>query len=239
MERLWKILISPKQEFDDMRENDDTSILLPLLTVLVVASVCSMIIVFMTPGEVYMQAMETQAETMDQAGQAEVAQTIRDGMDNEPGLLTMARIAAAGGALIGTPIAIVIGLLILGTFYMIVGKIVGADETWGDWFGFSCWVSIPVAVGAILSVVLVAIGGLGWADGLAVLGWFGMNAPWAAAITIPSLWTLYLTVNGLDSWLSKGAAVSIIVALIPLVCLMLLGSVAANFGPMMGSMGQG
>ena len=50
------------------------------------------------------------------------------------------------------------------------------------------------------------------------------------AITIPALWTLYITINGLDSWLEKGVVTSVIVALIPLVVSMLVASMFASLG---------
>ncbi|MCY3884002.1 MAG: Yip1 family protein [Gammaproteobacteria bacterium] len=236
MERLWKILISPRQEFDEMRE--DVSILLPLMTILLVAGICGAITVMMTPDQVFIDAINAQADAQEQMGQTDNAQELRDQMEN-PNMVTLARTVGVVSGFIGAPIVIVIGLLILGTFFFIVGKIVGSDTGWVDWFGFSCWVSIPTAVGAILSVVLVAIGGMDWQNGLELLGWFGMNAPWAAAITIPSLWTLYITVNGLDSWLSKGAVVSVVVALIPIVFAMLVGSLMGNVQQSLQSMGLG
>ncbi|MXW53991.1 MAG: YIP1 family protein [Gammaproteobacteria bacterium] len=235
MERLWKILISPRQEFDEMRE--DVSVVLPLVTILLVAGICAAITVYMTPDETFTAVVEAQIEAMENSGQSEAAETQRQLMDS-PGAISMMRMMGAIGALIGGPLLIAIGFLILGTFYFVVGKIVQSGASWVDWFGFSCWVSVPIAVGAVLTLVLVAIGGMEWANGLAVLGWFGMTAPWAMAITIPALWTLYITINGLDSWLQKGVVTSVIVALIPLVIAILFssigGSVNESFQGMMG-----
>lgn len=215
---------------------EDVSILLPLVTILLVIGICGAITVYMTPDEVFEAAIEGQVEALEEMGQTDAADQQRALLDEPGAAMSMMRTMGAIGALIGGPIAMVIGLLILGTFYFVVGKIVQSDAGWSEWFGFSCWVSVPVAVGSVLSVVLVAIGGLEWANGLAVLGWFGMTAPWAAAITIPALWTLYITINGLDSWLQKGVVTSVIVALIPLVFAMLLGSMFAGIGESMQSM---
>ena len=217
-----------------MRE--DMPMLLPLVTILVVMGICGAIVVYMTPDEVFEVAMEAQIEAMEEIGQTDAADQQRALMDDPGAAVSMVRMTGAIGALIGAPIGMVIGLLILGTFYFVVGKIVQSDASWSDWFGFSCWVSVPVAVGSVLTVVLVAIGGVEWANGLAVLGWFGMTAPWAAAVTIPALWTLYITINGLDSWLQKGVVTSVIVALIPLVFAMLVGSMFASIGESMQSM---
>ena len=234
MERLWKILISPKQEFDEMR--DDVSITLPLVTLLLVVGICGAIVVLMTPDETFKEQMEAQAEMQENMGQSDAAELTRGVMD-DPSAISMTRTIGAGGALIGAPIGLVIVLLVLGTFYFVVGKIVKSDASWGDWFGFSCWVSIPAAIGAVATVVLMAIGGAALAQsGLAILGWFGMAAPWAMAITIPALWTLYITINGLDSWLEKGVVTSVIVALIPLVVSMLLASMFAGMQEAMQSM---
>ena len=233
MERLWKILISPKQEFDEMRE--DVSIILPLMTILLVIGICGAITVYMTPDEVFTTTIESQVEAMEDMGQSDAAQQTRDQMD-DPSAISMMKMAGAIAAFIFGPIGMAIGLLILGTFYFIVGKIVQSEASWGDWFGFSCWVSIPLAIGSVATLVLVSIGGLGWSNGLSVLGWIGMSAPWAMAITIPALWTLYITINGLDSWLQKGVVTSVIVALIPLVVSMLLGSMFAGMGQSMQSM---
>lgn len=234
VERLWKILVSPRQEFDEMRE--DTPILLPLLTILVFVGVCAAIIVFMTPDETFKERGEAQIEMLENLGQSDAAEQQRNLLD-DPSAISMMRTTGAIGALIGGPIGMVIVLLLVGTFYSIVGKIVKSDASWSDWFGFSCWVSIPVAIGSVVSLIFMAIGSTALAEGgLAVLGWFGMNAPWAMAITIPALWTLYITINGLDSWLQKGVVTSVIVALIPLVVSMLVASLIAGMQQAMQSM---
>lgn len=209
-----------------MRE--DVSIVLPLVTLLLVTGICGAIIVYMTSDEVFRTALEAQIETFENMGELDAAEQQRTALE-DPSAISLMRTMGAIGALIGGPIGLGIVLLILGTFYFVVGKIVQSDASWGDWFGFGCWVSIPVAVGAIANVVLMAVGGLGMAEsGLAILGWFGMNAAWAMAITIPALWTLYISINGLDSWLQKGVVTSVIVALIPLVFGMLMASMFSN-----------
>lgn len=234
MERLWKILISPKQEFDEMRE--DVSIILPLVTLLLVVGVCGAIATLMTPDETFIANLETQIEMLENMGQSDTAEQQRNLLD-DPAAISMMRTMEAGGALIFGPIGLVIVLLLLGTFYFVVGKIVKSDASWGDWFAFSCWVSIPAAIGAVATLALMAIGSTALAtNGLAVLGWFGMTAPWAMAITIPALWTLYITINGLDSWLEKGVVTSVIVALIPLVVSMLVASMVAGMQEAMQSM---
>ena len=217
-----------------MRE--DVSITLPLVTILLVLGVCGAITEFITPDETFKARMEVQIETMENMGQSETADELRSGMD-DPSAISVMRMMSAGGELIGQPIRWAIVLLILATFFLVVGKIVKTDASWGDWFGFSCWVSIPFAIGSVVSLVLMAVGASALAENdLAVLGWFGMTAPWAMAITIPALWTLYITINGLDSWLEKGVVTSVIVALIPLVVSMLLASMYAGMQEAMQSM---
>lgn len=49
-----------------------------------------------------------------------------------------------------------IGMLLAALFYLLISKMTGLDRSYRHWFAYCCWVSLPLAVGAIPSALALA-----------------------------------------------------------------------------------
>ena len=94
-----------------------------------------------------------------------------------------------------------------------------------DWYGFTWWVSLPVIVGSLLSIIIILLASdhqLPPSDlsPTAMGYWFSvdMSSKWftfSQAIRLESFWTMYLIAVGISQWTRLPAQKAYIIAAAP------------------------
>lgn len=59
-------------------------------------------------------------------------------------------------SLLGVAVGLPVGMLLTALFYLLIGKMTGFDRSYRHWYSYSCWVSLPLAIGAIPAAVVLA-----------------------------------------------------------------------------------
>ena len=223
MNKLWKVLIAPRQVFDELK--DTNSFVLPLLLLLATGAVCVATFAYVTPDETYVEHVLDQVEIQEELDVVpeETIGDLREDLLSSDGIAAT-RISATIVAPVLYVVGIVLGLLILATYYWVAGKSFETGLSWKSWFSFSCWAAMPLVVWSICTFVLLIIGGDGLIHGLAPLTWIGITPPWAVLLNIPLVWTVVISIQGIRSWGSKRSSTSTIIVLVPYVLYVLLGS---------------
>jgi hypothetical protein len=133
-------------------------------------------------------------------------------------LVTMSAIGGALGPLV------MYGLV--ATYFTIVSKITNIQISFGKWFAFAAWAAVPglllIPLGA-LQIVLAQQGQLApnQLNPLSLNQLFfhiDMSARWATlldSISLTTLWTLFVSVIGFQTWTKKSRASSIAIVAAP------------------------
>lgn len=128
-----------------------------------------------------------------------------------------------GGALFTTPIIFALFAL----YYFIASKVMGSSISYGKWFHFSVWVSVPSLLGFPLMALQVATGNgqIGMED----LNMLSVNylfvqapvtSPWANllnSLSLPYIWTAFLSFVGMRVWTEASVRACAIAAALPYV----------------------
>ena len=168
MDKLWRVLYSPRRVFDELRS--DLQIMIPLVTVLV-ANAISWSIVYSNPWW-----------------------------------------------LVTWPLGYLVFIALLGAGFYVVGKICRTDHSWTQWIGFVLWMQVPLAITAILDVLLTVLFG---ESPTITLFTIGNTAFPVSTATMWWAWTYIISIHGLRSWTSKSRFACIGLALLPHLFLML------------------
>lgn len=130
--------------------------------------------------------------------------------------------------------AVVVAVIINAFFAMyfnIVAKIGGKEGlSYGDWFAFTWWASMPIVVSAMLSCLVIMFSQNGFIslDDLSILNLnsliFSLEAsnPWSgllAGLDLFTFWSIALFVIGLRSWLACSRQKALFVAAAPIVAI--------------------
>lgn len=128
-----------------------------------------------------------------------------------------------GGVLIGTPIVFALYAL----YYLIASKIMGSAITYGKWFGFSIWASVPTLIGVPLMALQIVTGkGQVAMESLNMLSlnFLLTNLPsdhaWAGLmnnLSLTTFWTAFLTYVGLRVWTGRSVVSCAIATALPYV----------------------
>ncbi|BDX07457.1 Yip1 family protein [Planctobacterium marinum] len=129
-----------------------------------------------------------------------------------------------------TAFFVAIGAIILNAiFAFYLSKITQMDEdnvlSFGDWYGFTWWATLPFAfIGILNTLIILMFGGpqmspeylsvfsLAFVLGISMeSGWFG----WAQGIGLDSLWIIYLTAVGISQWTKLSSRQCTIIAVAP------------------------
>ena len=224
MDKLWRVVYDPSTVFDEVREN--CPILQPLGVVVVLGVIMSALTAgLFTSDQAYKERLMADVGS-DQTAKIRVpsdhVEQTRETIENGAFVPEARRLAA-----IGKPLALASdllwGFLVVSTYYFLAAKVVSAGRNWISWFGFACWCAVPALVGLLAEMVLTAAGSAYAQTVLSPLTWFGITDSWAMYLSIPVLWSFYLAVCGLQSWLNKGWATSVVVAVIPVAFIALVG----------------
>lgn len=130
---------------------------------------------------------------------------------------------AIAGTLIGTPLIYAVYAL----YYLLAGKFLGSDISFGKWFALTAWISLPrLLVFPLMAMQIMTSGGQVAMEDLTMTSLnflvfqLPQSHPWAgflSNIDLPMLWTVVLSVIGLRVWTNRSLATCITVTLLPLV----------------------
>ncbi|GGF71981.1 Yip1 family protein [Alteromonas lipolytica] len=108
-----------------------------------------------------------------------------------------------------------------------------------DWYGFTWWVSMPVVVGAVMGMALIALSDSAQLQpsivsplSVSYLFGIGMESDWfsfAQSIRLETFWSIYLITVGIAQWTSFSTKKSAIIAAAPFVIIMGLWAIFKLF----------
>lgn len=129
--------------------------------------------------------------------------------------------SALGGVLLGTPIAYALYAL----YYLLAGKFIGSDISYGKWFALTAWTSLPrLLVLPLMALQIMTSGGRVAMEDLSMvsLNFLLLHLPaahpWAGffnSLDLPLLWSVVLTVIGLRVWTGRSLATCITISVLP------------------------
>ena len=228
MQNLILAITNPKQLFENNKE--DHEFVLPMILILVVVGVCGALSLFAVD---YVSMMEegfaAQEELLRNLGQPEdqiaaAMETARQAAAAGPGVLELS------GALIGGPIITFIMILLWAVYFKIVASAMNVGGSFGDWHAFVWWTRVPMAVGAIVTLIINFITTPGSTADMSVLSfayWFGIEpnmitSQFLYAFDLISLWIIIVAGIGFSAWTDKPLGISILIAALPVVLLFVL-----------------
>lgn len=115
-------------------------------------------------------------------------------------------------------------LLLSALYYLLAGRVLKTPFSYGKWFAFTCWTSLPrLLIYPLMALQIatgngqVAVEGLNLASIAALLGLESDN-PWiglASSLDFTVVWSLVLSVIGLKIWTGRSTSTCTWVAVIP------------------------
>ena len=209
MIRLARILVSPRQVFDGMR--DKATFAWPLWSILIVSFVC-LLLIFINYDDV-------------KAGVPQHDGTVADEVD-----LDLVFFMGTGAVVVWVwnVISTLCILLVWASYYWVAGKVLKLDTGWGKWWGFTCWTAVPAILGSIAEVLYFNLAGRDPYVSFALFPWFAWGGGPSLGlywIPISFIWMLFIAVNGVMSWTDKNLWISLAIVL-PIVVLFALQQIA-------------
>lgn len=228
MQNLILAITNPKQLFENNKE--DHEFVLPMIVILVVVGVCGALGVFAADWpSMIEEAIALQEQTLRSFGQNEeqiagAAELMRQAAASGPTVMDIS------GALIGAPIATFIMVLLWAVYFKIVASVMNVGGSFGDWHAFVWWTRVPIAVGAIVTLIGNFIMNPGTtAEGafLSFATWFGVqptaiSSYFLYSFDVISVWTIIVAGIGFSVWTEKPLGISILIAALPVVLLLAL-----------------
>jgi hypothetical protein len=126
-------------------------------------------------------------------------------------------------AVFGTLVALAVSAL----YYLVASKVIGVPISYGKWFGFSVWTSVPRLLTLPLSAlqIVTSHGRLAPEDlNMVSLNYLvfhlPVSHPWASllgSLDLSTVWSIVLAVIGLKAWTGRSTGTCVTVALLPYV----------------------
>ena len=228
MQNLILAITNPRQLFENNKE--DHEFVLPMILILVIVGVCGALSMFAMDYEsIIEEAIAGQEQMLRSLGQSDeqiaaVAEQTRQQAGTGPNVMQL------GGALIGGPIGIFIMVLLWAVYFKIVASAMNLGGSFGDWHAFVWWTRVPVAVGAIVTLIANFLTNPGSTAEMSVLSfayWFGLepnmfSAYFLYSFDLISVWTIIVAGIGFSVWTEKPLGISILIAALPVVVLFVL-----------------
>lgn len=111
-----------------------------------------------------------------------------------------------------------LGCVLLATYFLIVGNMLGTRYGWSQWFGFSLWSLLPIIpfwlVADAVWVFNSSIRPENMESLFSPISWIGIDHAIFGAITLPLIYTIYIQFRGLQSWINSTMP-SLLLALLP------------------------
>jgi hypothetical protein len=130
-------------------------------------------------------------------------------------------------SILGGVIGLLLAFAVTALYFLIAGKVIGAQIGYGKWFGFSVWTSVPRLLSIPLSAlqIMTSHGRLAPEDlNMVSLNYLllhlPLSNPWASlanSLDLTTAWSLALTVIGLKAWTGRSTGTCVTVALLPYV----------------------
>lgn len=244
VDKLWRVLYSPRRVFYELR--DDLQVALPILALFGATFITSILLLILHPLaspttqeiDEYRNQLLQLVDEPDQeyaiARRKELREQFFGPDDSTVDRAPHARIVPRPINLVAQPLGLLALLLLHGTSFWILGKMMKSDLRWNQWFGLVCWSDLPVVVLLALDVVLVAMG-----SNSRLLFFYSFGNAYIAVTTeaIWAAWSFVILVQGLRSWTAKGlgACIGWVLAsylqiIVPLVVIMIaIASVVSSF----------
>lgn len=115
-------------------------------------------------------------------------------------------------SILTAPLGWAIYMALLGTGFLIVGKICKSDHKWGQWFGFAAWAQVPLILVTALDVLLAV---LTVESKRIYLFTVAEGDVFLTTSSIWWVWSYIISIQGLRSWTSKNMGPCIGLALVP------------------------
>ena len=136
----------------------------------------------------------------------------------------MTKTSMTWGSTLGGAIGIIVINAIMAVYFYLTTKVSSPNElTYGAWYGFSWWVSMPIVVSYFLGALVIAFSSEGMVSledlsptSLGFLAesssvWYGFMG----SLNVFSFWTIALGTIGLSSWLDIPTKKAFIIAVVP------------------------
>lgn len=126
------------------------------------------------------------------------------------------------GMLAGTLVTLALSAL----YFLLAGRLIKAPFSYGKWFAFTCWTSVPRLLAfPLMALAIVTGNGQVAAESLnlgslAALLRLEADSPWmglASSLDFTVVWSLVLSVIGLKVWTGRSTSTCAWVALLPFV----------------------
>jgi hypothetical protein len=143
MELLSTFVTAPGRGFDELRKQP--RFLFPLLLTLLCLSV-TLIWYYSSVDFVWLREQVLSA-SMRNLSAAE--RTRAEGL--------LSRNTIMWTAVIGGLIGIIVQRTIESTYYYLAGQVTSVRHSFGDWFAFSCWTALPLVLGVVPAMTLLAL----------------------------------------------------------------------------------
>ena len=207
------ILLSPQNTFDTLKDKKGWS-WAPFLLV-IVTTVALFLYYFTTVDFEWMidQMLEQMASQKDMS--SDELQATQDYMTKT----SMTWSSTLGGA-----IGIIVINAIMAVYFYLTTKVSSPNElTYGAWYGFSWWVSMPIVVSYFLGALVIAFSSEGMVSlqdlSPTSLGFLAESSSvwhsFAGSLNLFSLWSIALGTIGLSSWLNIPSKKAFIIAVAP------------------------
>ena len=256
MNNLLRVFIAPGEVFDSMKETIEP--VPPLLALLLCVAVFTGAQSLFVSDESYIQQAEEAASGMfnffegfvERLGGEEAVEEfhkefedVTDGSTADellidfvgvaltPEQIQTSRILGAFTNPIAALIWVGLGIIILATYFSIVGNSRETRRAWSQWFAFTLWSMMPVALYYLLFlVVTVFTGELAPRYYLAPLAWIpGMQAnAFAVNLTFGMVWVIWIQTVGMHRWVDRPLPLCLILVSIPWLLQWLIASGAVE-----------
>lgn len=221
--QLARILVAPRQQFDEFLNG--IPVVVPLILVLVTGGIYVGVTALYTDDQTYKGHLQDHASVQEEVDilSEDTLEQLQRNIENPQGIEAAKRNTTFMAPLIYA-ISFSIGLVLLASYYWVASLSFESKIGWSNWFGFACWAAVPTVYGSLISAALIALFGIEWKNALSPLTWIGWTQPWAVLFTIPLVWIVLISIQGLRSWGNKRIGTSVIVVLVPYLVYILLGS---------------
>ena len=243
MNNLLRVFIAPGEVFDSMKEVIEPvpPLLALLLSITVFIGAQSL---FVSDESYIQQTKETASGVVnflegfvERTGGEEVVEELRENVEEAtdggttdellsdfvsvtltPEQLQTTRIVGAFTNPIGALIWVGLGIIILATYFSIVGNSRETRRAWSQWFAFTLWSMMPVALYYLLFLaVTVFTGELAPRNYLAPLAWIpgAQENAFAVYLTFGMIWVIWIQSVGMHRWVDRPLPLCVILVSIP------------------------
>lgn len=208
MVNLLKIFVAPGAVFSSMKA--EVPIIQPLLALILCVGVFSAIQpLFVSDSSKMMQeVLEYAFETLNEQG-----------IDvGDPARYSWNRTTQLFKAPISALIWLSVGVLILSTYFQVTGNSKEVSRSWPEWFGFTLWSMMPLALYYFLfAFVTLVTGEISPKQYLAPFAWVPglQDNEFAVHLTVGTLWAVWIQTVGLHSWSERTYPICLTIVLVP------------------------